>query len=53
MNLHIVQRFVEAMMEFSPEERVRMIEAISDFLCPHCGREQPEHGHCQCNRDVF
>lgn len=44
--------FVAIFREFEPKDRRRIIEAISDKVCVHCGEDHPgEVRRCQCWND--
>jgi hypothetical protein len=38
---------LEFMQRLTPDQRVTVQQAISDYFCPRCGIEQPE-GDCHC-----
>lgn len=34
-----------------PDQRVSIMESLSNRFCPHCGYEQPSNEHCQYAND--
>jgi hypothetical protein len=45
-----VSDFVGYLGGLSDEQRVTVFQALSDFFCRYCGRQQPP-GDCQCRND--
>ncbi len=48
---HMVDKLVELMTHLTDEQRLVLMNAVTEKFCEHCGREQPAAQRCQCWND--
>lgn len=50
----VTAQLVPALDKFSPEQRLEVLDAVTDLWCPYCGyehRRDPKRRECQCSND--